>query len=122
MQSMLHTLNRNFAGEEGLFRVSSGQSAPPIAIRVDEPIVVVRVDIGKLPQDAGKHTALFRKLLELNSSDLMHAAYGLEGDDIVLTAGLELDNLDANELAATLSDIDLALARHVAELHELAGD
>jgi hypothetical protein len=31
-----------------------------------------------------------------------------------------LDNLDVNELEATLSDVDLALARHVSELHDIA--
>ncbi len=40
---------------------------------------------------------------------------------MVLTGALELENLDLNELEAVLSDIDLALARHVPTLHELAG-
>jgi len=50
----------------------------------------------------------------------MHVAYGLEGDTIVLSAALELENLDLNELEALLSDVDLALARHVPTLREAA--
>jgi hypothetical protein len=40
---------------------------------------------------------------------------------VVLSGALELENLDINELEAALSDIDLALVRHVPVLHELAG-
>ena len=38
----------------------------------------------------------------------------------VLSSALPLDNLDLNELDATLSDVDLALTRHVPTLHDLA--
>lgn len=120
VENFLYRLNRNFEGENGMFLVSSGSEGPPIAVRVVEPIVVVRVDIGKIPADQGKQLELMRKLLEYNGTDLVHAAYALEGDEMVLSAGLELESLDENELAAVLSDIDLALARHVATLRELA--
>jgi hypothetical protein len=50
----------------------------------------------------------------------MHASYGIEAGTVVLSAALELENLDMNELEAILSDIDLALARHVPVLHDLA--
>ena len=56
-----------------------------------------------------------------SDSDLVHASYGLAGDAIVLTAGLPLENLDANELAVVLSDIDVALVSHIGELRKLAG-
>ena len=120
VETFLYRLNRNFDGEEGLFLVSSGSDGPPIAVRVAEPIVVVRVDIGSLPSEPSAQNAIFRKLLAFNVDDLLHAAYGLEGDEIVLTAGLELENLDMNELAAVLSDIDVALATHVKSLRDLA--
>jgi hypothetical protein len=108
--------------EGGTFLVSSGPGLPPIAVRVAEPIVVVRVDIGPVPKSAEKQNALYRQLLEYNATDLVHAAYALEKNEIVLVAGLELENLDMNEIAAVLSDIDLALARHVGRLRELAAE
>ena len=52
----------------------------------------------------------------------MHASYGIENGTIVLSAALALDNLDANELEATLSDIDVALVRHTKELSHIARD
>jgi len=89
-------------------------------IRVAPPIVAIRVDIGPEPPDLDHRAKLFRRLLQFNADDLMHASYGIEGTTVVLSAALPLDNLDKNELEAALSDIDLALARHVPELHEIA--
>ena len=60
------------------------------------------------------------RLLEYNATDLMHVSYGIEGETVVLSAALALENLDLNELEATLSDVDLALARHVPVLYEAA--
>lgn len=121
VENFLYGLNRTFDREEnGMFIVSTGVDLPPVAIRVADPIVLVRVDIGKTPDGHERQAKLFRRLLEYNGGDLMHASYCLEGDEIVLSAGLELENLDENELAAVLSDIDLALVRHVPALRELA--
>jgi hypothetical protein len=123
VEQFLIRLNRTFDRDEesGMFLVSSGAERPPIAISVDDPIVVLRVDIGPLPKDQATQNDVFRRMLELNASDLVHASYGLEGDEIVLTAGMPLENLDDNELAAVLSDLDMALVRHVGELRKLAG-
>jgi hypothetical protein len=122
VESFLYRLDRTFDSEGGTYLVSTGVDRPPVALRVMDPIVVARLDIGKAPEDEKKQLAVFRKLLEYNATDLAHASYGLEDGEIVLSAGLELENLDMNELAAILSDIDLALARHIKELRELVGD
>ncbi|MCA9625954.1 MAG: hypothetical protein KC731_43330 [Myxococcales bacterium] len=120
VETYLYALNRPFNREGSTFIVSSGAEGPAIAIRVNDPILVVRVDIGNVPEDQAKQNAVFRRLLTFNATDLVQAAYALEGEEIVLTAGMPLENLDENELAAVLSDIDLALARHIAELRDLA--
>ena len=121
VETILLGLNRHFEKQaEGLFLVSSGSEGPLIAIRVEPPIVLVRVDIGAVPTDEKAQNAMFRKLLELNGSDLAHACYAVNRDEIALQSALELENLDKNELAAVLADIDLALARHIQPLRELA--
>jgi hypothetical protein len=121
VETFLYRLNRSFdRNEEGMFLVSSGSGGPPIVVYVDDPIVVVRVDIGTVPKEDARQLALFRQLLEYNGTQLVHAAYALEGDEIVLVAGLPLENIDMNEIAAVLSDVELALARHVSPLRELA--
>ena len=120
VETFLLRLNRMFDLHDDAFIVSSGVDGPPICIMVSEPIVVVRVDIGPLPEDRDLQNKVCRRLLEHNGADLVHSAYALEGNKIILSSGLPLENLDQNELAAALSDIDLALARQVGALNRLA--
>jgi hypothetical protein len=120
VETYLLQLDRRFEVDKGTFLLSSGPSVPPIAIHVSPPIVAVRVLIGAVPEDDAHKAKLFTRLLEYNATDLMHASYGIENGSIVLSAALALDNLDQNELEATLSDIDVALARHISTLHDIA--
>jgi hypothetical protein len=124
VEAYLLRLNRRFGavdGQPGTFLVETSGGMPPVAVRVDQPLVVVRVHIGDVKRGAD-HTPLFRKLLELNARQLVHASYGLDDDHVVLSSALELENLDFNELQATLDEIDVALAQHVPELARLAKD
>ncbi len=119
VENYLLRLDRRFENDGGTFLVSGGPNGPTIAVRVAPPIVAVRVAICPTPPDADHQAALYRRVLEYNATDLMHASYGIEEGTVVLSAALELENLDLNELEAVLSDIDLALARHITTLHEL---
>ncbi|MGC4067904.1 MAG: CesT family type III secretion system chaperone [Polyangiaceae bacterium] len=93
----------------------------PALLRIEPPVVLMQVNIGdvEFTNDA-KAVAFYRRLLELNATDLLHAAYGIEGNRVVLSAALELDNLDSNELEATLSDLALALVEQLPSLHQMA--
>ena len=115
----LRSLERTFNRDGDTFVVATGEVTAPIAIHVADTLALLRVDIGSAPQDDARKLAVFRRLLELNASDLVHGSYGLEGDEIVLAIGLPLENLDLNELGAALADIDLALVRHVKPLRDL---
>lgn len=120
VENYLLELDRRFENDGGTYLVTGGQGSTPIAIRVAPPIVAIRVTIGPVPADAEHQTRFFRRLLEYNATDLMHISYGVDRDTVVLSAALELENLDRNELEATLSDVDLALAQHVPVLYEAA--
>lgn len=119
VEAYLSRLERNFeALADGTLLVSTGRNSPPIVIRLAPPVVVLRVDIGPLPS-AEAEARVFKRLLELNARDLVHASYGIADDTIELSAALELDSLDLNELEAVLADLDLALATHVSEIRSL---
>jgi len=120
VEAYLTRLNRQFHeidGESGTYLLPS--NGTQIAVRVDPPLVVLRVHIGDIKK-GDADLALFRRLLQLNAKGLVHASYGLDDDRIVLSAALELENLDFNELEATLDEIDIALAQQLPELRKLA--
>jgi CesT_Tir_1 len=121
VEAYLLRLNRRFKAVEdtpGTFLVESTGGMPQVAIRVNPPLVVVRVHVGEAP--AVDNAPLLRKLLEFNARSLVHSAYGLDDGQIVLSSALELENLDFNELEATLDEIDMALAQQIPELAGLS--
>jgi hypothetical protein len=88
----------------------------PVVIRHDEPLLVFRMKVLDVPRDGDKCSQLYRRLLEANASDLVHAAYGLESDDVILTESLEIENLDFNEFQATIDSFGMAMATQMESL------
>ena len=102
--------------EEGLWIVKPGGELDfDLVVSYEPPVVVLRVKVMMLPTDDGQCSALSRRLLELNASDLLHGAYGIEGDSIVLTEAMELSHLDYEEFLASYESMTLALASHLRE-------
>ncbi|MDP2577376.1 MAG: YbjN domain-containing protein [Gemmatimonadota bacterium] len=98
---------------ESMWLVGNGQEGvPPVVLNHTPPILLLRAEVMRTPDDEELRQGLFRSLLELNATDLVHGAYGLEGDDIVLTDALELADLDFSEVQASLDSILLALSAH----------
>ncbi len=56
------------------------------------PIVVFRINLMPLPEK--RNEEFFKKLLELNATEMLHGAYGLEKDKVVLVDTLQIENLD----------------------------
>jgi hypothetical protein len=97
---------------EGGTWVIGGEEAhsADIVIRVEEPIVVFRMKIAAIPKTGME--GLLRKLLSLNAHEMLHAAFGLEDDMVVIGGAQQLENLDFNEFQAMLDDIYLAVNTH----------
>ncbi len=85
-----------------------------VVITQADPVVALRTKVMRAPKE--RRLELFETLLRLNASDLLHGAYALEGDDIVLVDNLELETLDRSELEAALDAVGFALAQHYAVL------
>ena len=94
----------------------SPESDLSVAVNYAPPVVLLRVDVMTLPDDATQTATLTRRLLELNASDLLHGAYGIQNEQIVLTEALELSALDFEEFLASYESMTLALASHLREL------
>lgn len=95
---------------EGTYVVSGLDGLDNLVITLAGPVLVFRVKVMIIP--AHHREELFRTLLELNATEMMHGAYGIEGDSVVIMDALQLENLDYNEFAATVDDITLAVASH----------
>ncbi|MEP6687429.1 MAG: hypothetical protein ABJC36_03710 [Gemmatimonadales bacterium] len=87
-----------------------------VVVHYAPPVVILRVRVMELPQSEPRRSELFRQLLEYNARELVHGSYGLEGDHVVLTDTLELENLGFSEFEASFDSITLALASHLTTL------
>ncbi|HKU61894.1 MAG TPA: hypothetical protein VJQ44_11800 [Gemmatimonadales bacterium] len=87
-----------------------------VVVHFAPPVVILRVRVMELPGSEPRRSELFRQLLEYNARELVHGSYGLEGDHVVLTDTLELENLDFSEFEASFDSITLALASHLGAL------
>ncbi|MBA4158696.1 MAG: hypothetical protein H0X65_14645 [Gemmatimonadetes bacterium] len=102
--------------EEGMWMLRAGPSGAGLVVSHTPPVLVFRVKVLDIPADPASCARLYRRLLELNATDLVHGAYGIEEGDIVLTETMELVNLEFNEFQATVESIQMALASHLDEL------
>lgn len=105
---------------EGMWLVRPGGeeagSGPAIVASYLPPVLLLRTVIRTVPETDDGQLRIFRRLLELNASDLVHGAYGLEDGEIVLADTLELENLDFTEFRASLESLALAVSSHLKDL------
>jgi hypothetical protein len=81
-----------------------------LAVIYTDPLVIFRTVVMDAPRE--NRLELYTKLLELNANDMIHGAYALEKDKIVLIDTLEYDTMDYTEFRATLDSFSLALTQH----------
>lgn len=103
--------------EPGLWIVRPGGAIDfDVVVTHNPPVVLLRVKVMPLPPDPAELAALSRRLLELNATDLLHGSYGIDREDVVLTAALELAHLDYEEFLASYESMTLSLTSHLREL------
>lgn len=105
--------------DQDMFLVRSSNGGPPLVVHYSPPLLLVRMKVMDLPGEGGAQ--LFRTLLELNATDVVHGAYGIEEGELILSDTLELETLDFHELQASLESLQLALSGHMEQIRSLAG-
>lgn len=90
------TINDEFEGIENL------------VIFHDDPLVIFRLKLMEVP--AEQKEVFYETLLRLNSESLVHGAYALEGNNVIIVDTLEGENLDYNEFQASIEAIYMAIA------------
>lgn len=87
-----------------------------VVLILEEPILIVRINVMKVPSE--KRESFFEQLLRLNASDLVHGAYAIEEEDVIIVDTLESATLDLEELQASLDAISLAISQHYSILSQ----
>ncbi|HEX2278488.1 MAG TPA: CesT family type III secretion system chaperone [Candidatus Tectomicrobia bacterium] len=77
-----------------------------IVVTLEPPLVLFRMKLMELPNK--RREEFFKLLLEINASDMIHGAYGIEDNNVVLIDTLQAENLDYNEFQATLEALMLS--------------
>lgn len=100
---------------DGIWRVESpDNNVTNIILSLQYPILVSRVNLMKVP--AQNREKFYERLLKLNASEMSHGAFGIENDTVVLTDALQVENLDRNELQASVDSLGFAVAQYYPEL------
>lgn len=92
-----------------------------IVVHYTPPVVLLRLKVLDLPteSDDARLAPFFRRLLELNATDILHGSYGIEANEVILSDALELEELDFSELRSSYESMLLAASSHTPGLAEL---
>lgn len=131
LESYLMRMDADFEEvDDGMFLVrSDDEGGPAIVVHHDDPLLLVRLKVMDLPQsdddgspskDESRMCQLFETLLRLNATDVIHGAYGIEEDELILSDTLPLSTLDFEELRASLESVQLAASSHISTIRALA--
>ncbi len=121
VESFLIRMNLEYSEvADGMYLVRIGEAELPAVVHVTPPLVVLRLKVMDLPGKDGLGE-LYRTLLELNATDVVHGAYAIEEGELILTDALELESLDFVELQASLESLQIAASSHMERIKSLAG-
>jgi hypothetical protein len=77
-----------------------------VVVTYEPPLVIFRMKLMEVPKK--QREDFFKLLLELNATEMIHGAYGIEDNNVVLIDTLQSEHLDFNEFQATLDALLLA--------------
>jgi len=105
-------------GEEIMVINDEEASIANMILDCEETILIIEQVIFKVNQGSEQ---LYKRLLQLNR-DFIHGAFVLdeEGGLVLYRDTVQLENLDLNELEASINSLGLFLAEHSTEIIEMA--
>ena len=103
--------------DEGMFLVQSPSGG--VVVHLSDPVLLLRLKVMDLPGNGANLTELYRTLLEFNATDIVHGAYGIEEGELIISDTLELENLDFEELQASVESLQYAASSHLDRIKTL---
>ncbi|MBM4280477.1 MAG: YbjN domain-containing protein [Deltaproteobacteria bacterium] len=86
-----------------------------LVVTLNDPIIVFSVKLAVIPEGCDR-LKLYEELLRLNAREMLHGAYGLEGNSILATDTLQAEHLDFNEFQASVDALNLCITSHYRHL------
>ena len=109
IESYLLKLGMPFEGiGPGMWNIKSEHEN--LVVSITGPLVVFRTKVMDVP--TANRERLFETLLRLNTTEMVHGAFGIESESIVIVNALEIENLDFNEFGAVVDDFTMAVSKH----------
>ena len=105
--------------DEGMFLVQSPSGG--VVVHLSDPVLLLRLKVMDLPVNGANLAELYRTLLEFNATDIVHGAYGIEEGELIISDTLELENLDFEELQASVESLQYAASSHLDRIKTLTG-
>jgi len=84
-----------------------------VVVYAEEELVTLRAKVMEMPSE--KREEFFEDLLRLNA-EMVHGAYAIEEDSVILIDSLVAPTMDLEEFQASLDSTGLALAQHYPRL------
>ncbi len=109
---------KEIPGEGILIVEDEGRGVKNLIIDCEEPILVIEQFLVEIPKEG---VSIYKKLLQLNRT-LVHGAFVLDedGKKILFRDTLQIQNLDLNEIEASIDALSLAIGEHMNELIQFA--
>jgi hypothetical protein len=104
--------------EESMWVLTPAGDGAALVVNYAPPLVLLRIKVMDLPRpaDDARLAPLYRRMLELNATDIVHGSYGIENEDVLLSDALELETLDFTELRSSYESLSMAASTQVQEL------
>ena len=84
-----------------------------VVVYVQDDLVTLRAKVMDVPSE--QREEFFEELLRLNA-EMVHGAYAIEEQNVILVDSLESPTMDLEEFQASLDSTGLALAQHYTRL------
>jgi len=91
-----------------------------LIVTTDDQLVTLTINVMKVP--SSNKEEFFETLLKLNATDMIHGAYGIIDDEVMLIDTLEGLTMDLEEIQASLDAVSLALSQHYTVLSKYRGN
>jgi len=102
---------------EDVFSVTEYESGNDLTMTVDaeESVVCLIMDIMDVPENAEYRCDVLEDLLKINDT-AVHGKFCVSGSKVLFKDNLEVENLDQNELEASMAHMFLTIAQNMEKL------